>query len=130
MRNINEPVIIRVNVFSREISLDKLEDTFEPEILVTVMKASIHSLPPLRLQTTEYERDIPEVKNVGGFGRIYRRRLAKMNGFDDVFFIDSMGRISEGSISNIGFYDGERIIWPKAAALPGIAMQLIQVGKK
>ncbi|MFJ8415618.1 aminotransferase class IV [Bacillus paramycoides] len=92
------------------------------------MKAQIPTLSSLRLQITEFERDIPQVKNVGSFGLIYRGRIARMNGFDDVLFLDSLGRISEGSIWNIGFFDGNRIIWPKAEILPGIAMQLIQAG--
>ncbi|WP_277931104.1 aminotransferase class IV [Bacillus cereus group sp. BfR-BA-01310] len=92
------------------------------------MKAQIPTLSSLRLQITEFERDIPQVKNVGSFGQIYRGRIARMNGFDDVLFLDSLGRISEGSIWNIGFFDGDRIIWPKAEILPGIAMQVIQAG--
>ncbi|MED0967016.1 aminotransferase class IV [Bacillus paramycoides] len=92
------------------------------------MKAQIPTLSSLRLQITEFERDIPQVKNVESFGQIYRDRIARMNGFDDVLFLDSLGRISEGSIWNIGFFDGDRIIWPKAEILPGIAMQLIQAG--
>ncbi|KFN02611.1 aminodeoxychorismate lyase [Bacillus clarus] len=128
MKNINEPVIVRVNVFSRETDLVNLGKTIEPDILVTIMKAQIPTLSSLRLQITEFERDIPQVKNVGSFGQIYRGRIARMNGFDDVLFLDSLGRISEGSIWNIGFFDGDRIIWPKAEILPGIAMQLIQAG--
>ncbi|MED1569184.1 aminotransferase class IV [Bacillus paramycoides] len=90
------------------------------------MKAQIPTLSSLRLQITEFERDIPQVKNVGSFGQIYRGGIARMNGFDDVLFLDSLGRISEGSIWNIGFFDGDRIIWPKAEILPGIATQVIQ----
>jgi branched-subunit amino acid aminotransferase/4-amino-4-deoxychorismate lyase len=37
-----------------------------------------------------------------------------------------MGHISEGSTWNIGFFDGRRLVWPRAALLVGITMQLIQ----
>jgi branched-subunit amino acid aminotransferase/4-amino-4-deoxychorismate lyase len=33
--------------------------------------------------------------------------------------------ISEATTSNIGFVDGDRIIWPQAECLPGVTMQLI-----
>jgi branched-subunit amino acid aminotransferase/4-amino-4-deoxychorismate lyase len=34
--------------------------------------------------------------------------------------------ISEGGITNIGFFDGAAVIWPDAPALAGITMQLLE----
>ena len=46
----------------------------------------------------------------------------------DALFVTADGAISEGSIWNIGFFDGERIVWPRAPMLRGISMQLLQDG--
>src|SRR5436190_22800925 len=41
-------------------------------------------------------------------------------------FVEPDGRISEGATWNIGFFDGEHLVWPDAEALPGMTMQLIR----
>jgi 4-amino-4-deoxychorismate lyase len=122
-----EPLSVRVNVFSRS-GLSKI--IVEPDILITVSSMPDEALMPLRVQSTQYERDLPQVKHVGTFGRNYRYRLAQLNGFDDILFTDASGSISEGSSWNVGLFDGQRIVWPSAPVLPGIAMQLIQAGLK
>ncbi|MGH3987852.1 MAG: aminotransferase class IV, partial [Pseudonocardiaceae bacterium] len=47
------------------------------------------------------------------------------NGFDDVLFTDTEQAISEAATSNIGFIDGDRIVWPQADCLAGVTMRLI-----
>ena len=115
---VTEPLSVRVNIFSRS---DLSKAVVEPDILVTVRAMADEALIPLRVQSTLFERDLPQVKHVGTFGSNYRYRLAQLNGFDDVLFTDSSGRISEGSAWNIGFFDGQRIIWPNALVLSGIS---------
>jgi branched-subunit amino acid aminotransferase/4-amino-4-deoxychorismate lyase len=83
-------------------------------------------LPPLSVQSTVYRRDLPEVKSVGLFGSLHRRRAAQLNGYDDALFVDAQGVISEGATWNIGFFDGDQVIWPEAEALPGVTMLLLQ----
>lgn len=121
---------VRVDVFSRLGGLDPAESIGEPDILVTVRALPSASRSPLRVRSTQYERELPQVKHSGTFGRTYRARLAQAHGFDDVLFVDAAGRISEGSTWNIGFFDGQHIVWPNAPALPGITMQLVQAGLK
>ena len=48
------------------------------------------------------------------------------NGFDEALFTGPDGAICEGSITNIGFIDGETIVWPDGPALNGIMMQVLQ----
>ena len=48
--------------------------------------------------------------------------------FDDALFVDAEGRISEGSIWNIGFVQGEAVIWPEAPMLAGTGQALLQRG--
>jgi branched-subunit amino acid aminotransferase/4-amino-4-deoxychorismate lyase len=118
---------VRVDVFSR-LQGSEPANSVELDILVTVRELTRDSYPPQRLQTILYERDLPNVKHAGTFGLNYQYRLARLNGFDDALFIDTDGLVSESTACNIGFYDGEKIIWPKAEILDGITMQLIKKG--
>ena len=40
--------------------------------------------------------------------------------------MDQEGRISEGTITNVGFWRDSTVIWPDAPKLPGITMLLLQ----
>jgi branched-subunit amino acid aminotransferase/4-amino-4-deoxychorismate lyase len=68
---------------------------------------------------------MPDVKHVGLFSCLQRRRIAQRNGFDDVLFIDAEATIAEAATSNVGFVDGDRIVWPQADCLSGVTMRLI-----
>lgn len=52
--------------------------------------------------------------------------LPSSAGYDDALFVDGQGIICEGGTWNIGFFDGEQVIWPDAAALPGVTMLILQ----
>jgi branched-subunit amino acid aminotransferase/4-amino-4-deoxychorismate lyase len=85
--------------------------------------------PPARehcLQTVTYRRPAAHLKRSGGFGQSYYGSLAHENGFDEALFTGPDGAIYEGSITNIGFIDGEAIVWPDGPALNGIMMQVLQ----
>ncbi len=118
-------VVVRVTVFDPALELGHLGADAEPHVLVTTRPAAHTSLSALRLQTVIYCRDMPDIKHVGLFGSLHRRRIAQRNGFDDVLFVDANSTISEAATSNIGFIDGDRILWPQAACLPGVTMRLI-----
>lgn len=124
------PLAVWVEVYSRHFGADDSTAIQGPNILVTVRQMPDETPTPLRIRSTRYERDLPQVKHAGTFGLRYHYRRSQLDGFDDVVFTDAAGRISEGSGWNIGFFDGERIIWPSAPVLPGVAMQLIQAGVK
>lgn len=118
-------VLVRVTVFDPELELGHPGADAEPHLLVTTRPAAPTPLPALRLQSARYCRDMPAVKHVGLFGSLRWRRIAQRNGFDDVLFIDANATISEAATSNVGFIDGDRIIWPHADCLPGVTMRLI-----
>jgi 4-amino-4-deoxychorismate lyase len=124
------PLAVWVEVYSHPSSTHQPTTTQDPDILVTVRAMPSESPSPLRIRSAQYQRDLPQVKHAGTFGLRYHYRRAQLDGFDDVVFADASGRISEGSGWNIGFFDGNHIIWPGALALPGVAMQLIQAGAK
>lgn len=117
---------IRVTVFDPATDLGRPEHAPDPHVLVTRRPAGPLPLPALSVKSARYERDVPGVKNVGLFGALWHRRAARLDGFDDVLFVDDRGAISEGCTWNIGFYDDGGIVWPAAKALPGVTMRLLQ----
>jgi branched-subunit amino acid aminotransferase/4-amino-4-deoxychorismate lyase len=69
---------------------------------------------------------LAHLKHTGDFGQSYYGRLAERNGFGEALLTGPDGLISEGSMTNIGFFDGTAVVWPAAAMLSGITMQLVQ----
>lgn len=121
---------LRVTVFSREFSRERPAQSSTPDVLVTVGAPRQRVATPLRLKSFRHERVLPEIKHIGTFALFHFRRLAQLDGFDDALFVDADGVISEASVWNIGFFDGNDIIWPNAPALHGISMQLLQAGMR
>lgn len=119
---------LRVNVFSRALDRARMHAPAAPDILVMVGAATKQTIAPLRLKSFRYQRELSAIKHVGTFPLFHYRRLAQQADFDDALFFDEDGRISEGSVWNIGFFDGDRVIWPDAPQLHGISMQLLQAG--
>ncbi|MBT2387902.1 aminotransferase class IV family protein [Streptomyces sp. ISL-1] len=117
---------IRVTVFDPTTDLAHPDHATDPQVLVTHRSAVALPLPPLRVQSSLYVRDSPEVKSVGLFGLLHHRRAAQLNGFDDALFVDGRELISEGGTWNIGFFDGDQVIWPDADCLAGVTMRLLQ----
>jgi len=122
------PLALRVNVFSRALNRDQPAAPVEADVLVTAMPAAGASSSALRVKSFPYTRTLPHVKHVGTFPLFHFRRLAQQDGFDDAVFVDAAGRVEEGSIWNIGFFDGEGIVWSDAPQLTGVSMQLLQSG--
>jgi branched-subunit amino acid aminotransferase/4-amino-4-deoxychorismate lyase len=118
---------VRINVFTT-MSLRGPVPGAPLDVMVTVTPPVAPDFRPIRVKSLPYRRDLPVVKHVGGFGLVVQRRLAQAAGFDDALFVDAEGEISEGSIWNIGFHDGTRIVWPAAPALLGITMLLLRHG--
>ena len=110
---------VRVNVFRPGTDDDV-------SVVVSVRPPASAPPEPQSLQTVEYGRPVAHIKHAGGFGQSYYRGLANANGFDEALFVGADGSISEGSITNIGFIDGDAIVWPDAPALRGIMMQVLQ----
>lgn len=79
---------------------------------------------PLSLDITPHMRDLPEIKHVGEVGKTLHLRRARARGFDDALFVDGEQHVSEATIWNIVFWDGSRILWPRAAMLDGITQQV------
>ncbi|MCW3467617.1 aminotransferase class IV [Chitinophaga nivalis] len=117
---------LRVNIFAtpadlKQISADDLQ------ILITQSTPVEMSHQPIRVSTTPYERFLPHIKHAGiAVALLHHKRNARLRGFDDVLYTDVAGNISEGSIWNIGFHDGDTFVFPYTPALEGITLQLLR----
>ena len=110
---------VRVNVFPSG-------NDDDVSVIVSVRPPAAAPSEAQNLQMVEYQRPVAHIKHAGGFGQSYYRGLAQANGFDEALFVGPDGVISEGSITNIGFIDGDAIVWPDAPALRGVMMQVLQ----
>jgi branched-subunit amino acid aminotransferase/4-amino-4-deoxychorismate lyase len=109
---------VRIGVFQPD--SDEL-----PSTMVVLRPPGEPPTVPQRLTVVTYQRPVPHIKHVGTFGQIYHGRAAERAGFDDALLTGPGGVIAEGAITNIGFFDGNAVIWPSAPALAGITMQLV-----
>jgi branched-subunit amino acid aminotransferase/4-amino-4-deoxychorismate lyase len=117
------PVYAKVVVFARQ--FDAAVPEHEPSVLVNVRPLPARP-GPTRVCTVEYERDLPHVKHVGTFGLSHQYRLARGRGYDDAIFVNRHGEISEATVANVCFVNGDGLVWPSAPALPGTAMRLLR----
>ncbi|HUH06169.1 MAG TPA: aminotransferase class IV family protein [Egibacteraceae bacterium] len=100
----------------------------ELSIMVTLRPPAHAPTTPQRLLSAPYERALAHVKHLGGFGQEYYGRVARRSGFDDALLTGPQGAIFEGAVTNIGFFDGDAVIWPDGPSLAGITMQLLDGG--
>jgi branched-subunit amino acid aminotransferase/4-amino-4-deoxychorismate lyase len=119
---------LRLTVFARGFDYRNPAGAFVPDLLVSLSPPAGPDKPALQLKSYPFMRTLPHIKHVGTFPLFHYRRLAIQAGSDDALFVNSDGAVSEGSIWNIGFWDGAGVVWPQAPALRGVAEQLLQAG--
>lgn len=95
------------------------------DVLITITDPATPPTGPLTLDLVRHERHLPQVKHVGEVSKTFLLREAVARGFDDAAFEDSIGRVSEATIWNLAFWDGESVIWPEAEYLHGVTMQIL-----
>lgn len=117
-------VVARVTVFDPRLPLAQPAAHAEPHILVTVRPAPPAPALAMSVAVADYARESPQVKHTGLFETVRLRRDAQRAGFDDVLFARG-GQISEGATWNVGFFDGESVLWPSTPALPGVTAALL-----
>lgn len=100
-------------------------DSVDLDVLVKVTDPATPPTRPLALDVVEHERHLPHVKHVGEVSKTLLLRRAKARGFDDTAFTDRSGRLSEATIWNLAFWDGDSVIWPRAEILAGVTMQIL-----
>jgi branched-subunit amino acid aminotransferase/4-amino-4-deoxychorismate lyase len=98
----------------------------DPSVMVTVREPGSMPRTPRSLQGVSYQRPLAHIKHIGGFAQAYYGRLAAEAGFDEALFVGPEGEVAEGSITNIGFIEGDAVVWPDAPALHGVSMQVLE----
>jgi len=119
--------IIRVTVFDPDLDLGHIGGEARPRVLVTTRPAGDLPLPPLRVGSVPFVREMAQVKNVGLFGTLRHRRVTQRAGLDDALFVDARSHVSEGGTWNIGFVRAGEVVWPDAECLAGTTMRLLKV---
>ena len=117
---------VRVTVFSTQFDYRDPARAVAPDVLITLSPPSAAEKPALRVKTYPFVRPLPQFKHVGTFPLFHYRRQALADGFDDALFVDPTGQVVEGSIWNLGLWDGDAVTWPEGPALRGTAERLLQ----
>jgi branched-subunit amino acid aminotransferase/4-amino-4-deoxychorismate lyase len=73
-----------------------------------------------------FQRPLARLKHVGSWGKGRFQEMAVAAGFDDALLVDETGRVSEGAITNVGFWRDRAVVWPDAPRLDGITMLILQ----
>ena len=119
---------VRITVFSTQFDYRDPARSIAPDVLVTLSPATSADKPALRVKTYPFVRPLPQYKHVGTFPLFHYRRQALADGYDDALFVDPAGQVVEGSIWNLGLWDGRSVVWPEGPALRGTAERLLQAG--
>ncbi|WP_338930809.1 aminotransferase class IV [Streptomyces netropsis] len=104
---------------------------YEPEpgggtVTAVILRPSAPEPGPQSLRSVPYVRPTAHLKHVGVFGQAYHLRRVKAEGFDEALLVEPDGTVAEGAITNVGFIEGDTVIWPAAPALDGITMLVLQ----
>jgi len=124
----NRDASLRATVFSRQFDFREPMRAAEPDLLVSAAPALGMPAAALRLRSVQHVREPAQIKHVGTFALFHQRRQAQAAGFDDALFVDAGGRILEGTVWNLGLWDGGSVTWPHGPALRGTQERLLQAG--
>jgi branched-subunit amino acid aminotransferase/4-amino-4-deoxychorismate lyase len=119
---------LRLSLFSPEIGHRNPSFVGRPKVMTVVSPAPPPLATSVRVTAVLYEREATHLKHLATFGLTRARRFARTAGFDDALFVDGQGQVSEGTLWNIGFVQGDRIVWPQAPMLAGVTQAVIQRG--
>ncbi len=95
-------------------------------LIVTVRAPQDTPDRPHSMKVAQFQRPLARLKHVGSWGQGRFREAAIAAGFDEGLLTDETGRISEGTITNVGFWRDGTVIWPDAPKLDGITMLVLR----
>jgi len=95
-------------------------------LIVTVRRPRDMPRRPHAMTALHFQRPLARLKHVGSWGQGRFRELALAAGFDEGLLVDEAGRISEGTVTNVGFWRDGTVIWPDAPKLAGVTMLLLR----
>lgn len=108
---------LRVTLYEQESGI--------PQVMTAIRPPLEPTQKPQSLLPVRYSRPFARIKHVGSFAQIRYGRQAEEQGYDEALLVGSDGRVSETTTANIGFLDGEQVIWPEGPSLHGITWQLL-----
>ncbi len=112
---------VRVNVFRPESTPGT-----PVRLMVSVRPPGAAPAAVVGLRAVDHQRPVAHLKHSGGFAQAYYGQLAADEGFDEALLVGPGGVVAEGALTNIGFIEGDTVVWPDAPALHGIAMQVLE----
>ena len=95
-------------------------------LIVTVRKPQDTPDRPHSMMAVQFQRPLARLKHVGSWGQGRSGDAALAAGFDEGLLTDETGRISEGNVTNVGFWRDGGVIWPDAPKLDGIMMLVLR----
>ena len=95
-------------------------------LIVTVRGPQEMPRRPHSMRSVHFQRPLARLKHVGSWGQGRFHEAALAAGFDEGLLVDQEGRISEGTITNVGLWRDGTVVWPDAPKLQGITMLLLQ----
>jgi branched-subunit amino acid aminotransferase/4-amino-4-deoxychorismate lyase len=95
-------------------------------LIVTVREPQDMPRRPHSMTALHFQRPLARLKHVGSWGQDRFRQAALAAGFDEGLLVDETGRISEGTVTNVGFWRDGAVTWPDAPKLAGVTMLLLQ----
>ncbi len=95
-------------------------------VILTVRNPQQMPDRPHSMTAQHFQRPLARLKHVGSWGQGRFADIATAAGFDEGLLIDETGRISEGTITNVGFWRDGSVVWPAAPKLDGITMLVLQ----
>lgn len=123
---------VRITGFARDFNYREPLKVVQPEWFISVAAAApVPGGAPLSLKCFAFVRPLPQVKHLATLPLFHYRRQARLAGHDDALFVAGPGsdaRVVEGSLWNIGFWDGTGVLWPQGPALRGTCEALLQRG--
>lgn len=123
-----EDVSLRLTVFARAFDYRHALRPVDVDVLVTLSPPTSPDKPPLRAKSFVFTRPLPHIKHVATFPLFHYRRQALREGWDDGLFVGQGGELIEGSIWNLGLWDGQQVVWPLGPALRGTHEALLREG--
>ncbi|WDS36394.1 aminotransferase class IV [Pseudoxanthomonas sp.] len=123
---------VRITGFARDFDYRDPLKVVQPEWLISVGTAApAAGAAPMALKSFSFVRPLPQIKHVAMLPLFHYRREARRAGCDDALFVAGAlpaSPVIEGSVWNIGFWDGAVVHWPEGPALRGTCEGLLQRG--
>jgi branched-subunit amino acid aminotransferase/4-amino-4-deoxychorismate lyase len=97
-------------------------------LIVTVREPRDMPPRPHSMTALHFQRPLARLKYVGSWSQGRLGEIARAAGFDEGLLVDETGRISEGIITNVGFWRDGTVTWPDGPKLLGITLLLLRRG--